>query len=99
MAPVPKLSDADVSEVVRLRLRLHWSYRKIADRFGMSESRVQQIYTVAMRDIDVVSAERRVHMQDCAARLAEIPDDTRNLTARICGDPLPGRSALARRAA
>lgn len=32
-------------------------------------------------------------------RLAEIPADTRNLTARICGDPLPGRSALDRRQA
>lgn len=30
-----------------------------------------------------------------AARLArQIPDDTRTLTARIFGDPLPGRSAL-----
>lgn len=28
------------------------------------------------------------------ARLAEIPDDTRSKTGRICGDPLPGRSAL-----
>ena len=30
------------------------------------------------------------------ARLREVPDDTRDLTARVCGDPLPGRSALAR---
>lgn len=26
--------------------------------------------------------------------LASVPFDTRNLTQRICGDPLPGRSAL-----
>lgn len=32
------------------------------------------------------------------ARIAEIPQDTRDLTARICGDPLRGRSALDRRA-
>lgn len=32
-----------------------------------------------------------------AARLAEIPPDTRSLTARTFGDPLPGRSALAQR--
>jgi hypothetical protein len=31
------------------------------------------------------------------ARQREIPDDTRGLTEQICGDPLPGRSALARR--
>jgi len=28
---------------------------------------------------------------DVAARLAEIPLDTRDLTAFICGDPIPGR--------
>lgn len=27
-----------------------------------------------------------------------IPEDTRDLTARFCGDPMPGRSALDRRA-
>ena len=35
---------------------------------------------------------------DCyAARLAEIPDDTRDLTGLIFGDPLPGRRAIDRR--
>lgn len=34
---------------------------------------------------------------DAAARMAEIPADTRTLTARMFGDPLPGRSALARK--
>ena len=37
-----------------------------------------------------------------AAELARVrwamPDDTRSLTGRICGDPLPGRSALGRQA-
>lgn len=31
-------------------------------------------------------------------QLPLMPPDTRNLTARICGDPLPGRSALDMRA-
>lgn len=31
--------------------------------------------------------------EDIAARLAEIPEDTRDLTGRLMGDPLPGRSA------
>lgn len=31
------------------------------------------------------------------ARYREIPNDTRDLTGRILGDPLPGRSALARK--
>ena len=29
-------------------------------------------------------------------QMAAFPADTRNLTARVCGDPLPGRSALDR---
>lgn len=32
----------------------------------------------------------RVSREDWLARLAEIPDDTRDLTARVLGDPLPG---------
>jgi len=35
--------------------------------------------------------------QDAAARLAEVPADTRSLTGRLAGDPLPGRSALDKR--
>jgi hypothetical protein len=31
----------------------------------------------------------RVTREDWYARLAEIPDDTRDLTARVCGDPIP----------
>jgi hypothetical protein len=32
----------------------------------------------------------RVTPQDWAARIAEIPDDKRSLTARVFGDPIPG---------
>jgi len=39
---------------------------------------------------------RRPPEQDVAARLAEIPPDTRTLTQRMFGDPLPGRSALSK---
>jgi hypothetical protein len=35
--------------------------------------------------------------EDAAARLAEIPKDDRSLTARLMGDPLGPRSALAKR--
>ena len=34
--------------------------------------------------------------QEAAKRLAQIPADTRTLTQRVLGDPLPGRSALDR---
>ena len=41
-------------------------------------------------------AEAKEHEYE--ARRREIPDDSRDLTARILGDPLPERSALARKA-
>jgi len=40
----------------------------------------------------------RLTSDEIASRLALIPEDTRSLTGRICGDPLPPRSALGRRA-
>jgi hypothetical protein len=46
----------------------------------------------------VVSAHHRASKDEAAARLAEVPADTRSLTSRLAGDPLPGRSALDRRA-
>lgn len=36
----------------------------------------------------------RVDPDVVAARLAEIPEDTRTITGRLFGDPLPGRRAL-----
>jgi hypothetical protein len=35
--------------------------------------------------------------QDWSRQIRAFPADTRNLTGRICGDPLPGRSALDRK--
>lgn len=60
----------------------------------------------AKGDPGVVAARHNMHAEarsgkvdhdTFAARLAEIPPDTRNLTGVVFGDPLPGRSALARR--
>lgn len=42
-------------------------------------------------------AERKPNEADAAKALASIPSDTRKLTERVFGDPLPGRSALDRR--
>jgi hypothetical protein len=36
--------------------------------------------------------------EDAAARLAEIPADTRTLTQRLCGDPIPNDPRRARHA-
>ncbi len=40
---------------------------------------------------------RRPDQGDVAQRLAAIPEDTRTLSQRLNGDPLPGRSALDQR--
>lgn len=45
----------------------------------------------------IIGMERHPPLADIAARRAEIPLDTRDLTARVCGDPLPGRRAIDRR--
>lgn len=45
---------------------------------------------------EVIISERATFALDAAARLAEIPKDDRGLTARVFGDPLPGRSAFDR---
>lgn len=42
--------------------------------------------------------ERPKIIQDWERLAREIPEDTRDLTARMFGDPMPGRSALSRRA-
>ena len=48
------------------------------------------------KQTQVVIAERTTFAGDAAARLAEIPKDTRSQTARICGDPIPGDPRRAR---
>lgn len=52
--------------------------------------------TAAKAAAGLTYAVGRVDHALLAARLAEIPADTRTLTQRICGDPLPGRSALSK---
>ena len=52
--------------------------------------------SVAQNYRETVTSAGRVHPGDIAARLAEIPPDTRDLTAYLFGDPLPGRRAIDR---
>ena len=42
---------------------------------------------------------RRVKPEEAARAIASVPKDTRSFTARVFGDPLPGRSAYDRRGA
>jgi hypothetical protein len=61
----------------------------------------QQEMTAAKRAAGVHFANRIATKveADWLRHLADMPDDTRGLTERVCGDPLPGRSALDRRQA
>lgn len=63
------------------------------------EAAIMREYAEARRAAGIALADAGPRREELAARLAEIPADTRSLTARIFGDPLPGRSALDRRQA
>lgn len=73
----------------RLRYRLDPRYR---------ESRLTRQLEARQRSGKYQSPVRvsfgHVSPEEARRLLASIPKDTRGLTARICGDPLPGRSAL-----
>jgi transcriptional regulator with XRE-family HTH domain len=64
--------------------------RVTVDRYETGEDGYAQTF----HDVD---PRHRPAASDVMARLAEIPPDTRCLTARLLGDPVFERSALARR--
>lgn len=89
------MTTFDLSEEKQLlwekeRAKRHRARAKARERDR--ERRLREKYVCLNR---VSSRARR--SDDLAARLAEIPEDTRNETQIFAGDPLPGRSALDRR--
>lgn len=102
-----KLSRTDIATAKALRTEdvSFWSYRQLAERFGVSaqamfyalsdaSQRRAAIIRRASLGPPTVTRLRVSVEQDAAIRLTEIPEDTRDLTGRFFGDPLPGRSAL-----
>lgn len=63
-----------------------------------AEKRREQVRAMRRDTSEVIQGlEREENYQtarDAAKRLAQIPADTRDFTARFCGDPLPGRRAI-----
>lgn len=75
--------------------------RDVARQLGVARHTVRRIANGGGAGDDpkcgYVCAYTRPPDEDVAARLAEIPADTRDLSAMLLGDPVPARSALARR--
>lgn len=74
-----------ITEEARARKRARDAIKKRANRKGVNGIGKHEVRTVGRPSKEAV-----------AALLKLIPPDTRSLTGCICGDPLPGRSALDR---
>jgi hypothetical protein len=72
------------------------NYREISESLNVSCTSVRRMVG-ALEVIRVVNRQPAENTSDKATvrkLLKQVPPDTRGLTARIAGDPLPGRSAL-----
>lgn len=76
-----------------IKVRLEPEYDELRKRRTNEIRRAHRGYSIK----EIVLPEPRVAEATVAARLAEIPADTRTRGQRLMGDPLPGRSALDRR--
>lgn len=95
-------------EVIRLA-RINTPNGEIAERTGLTVDALKKlIYRARKRGVAIPRRPNATAMigkaqhktedwRDRAAkdaRLKTVPEDTRDLTALICGDPLPGRRAI-----
>lgn len=71
-------------------------WREIADELGFRYHSTIREACMRDRKYDDDTFTRGINSTRLQAErlMDEIPHDTRDLTARVCGDPLPGRSAL-----
>ena len=92
------LDQASIKLARELRRLSGLPWAQIAERLGTTPNTVRRAldpeYVERMR-----AYERNRDRSDRRPARHAIPADTRTLTARLFGDPLPGRSALDRRAA
>lgn len=107
----PRITDFHVAEALRLRTedRKRWTYDALGERFGCTGVGIYLAMRNRRQGCDLRLAaadKRRAGLVGQAPRREDpaalkllfdsIPADTRDLTQRFCGDPLPGRSALDR---
>lgn len=93
--PRKKISDKIIKKMIEMRLKGH-SLKVVAKHFGVSITAVAK-YTDPRGGYNAsagpIGKNSRTEA-DANRLMRQIPEDTRSLTGRICGDPLPGRSAL-----
>src|SRR5215207_5277888 len=78
-----------------------WTHSSIAHALGATSKRTISDFVSRCMNVRHSPMHRdcsKAVKLDAARLMALIPDDTRSLTSRVCGDPLPGRSALDMRA-
>lgn len=70
----------------------------MASEADREKKRRERKRLVGFKHKGIVPIHRAPDLETLRQRYAEIPQyDTRSLTGMICGDPLPGRSALDQR--
>lgn len=101
------MTEADILETAKVLRSRKWSWDGIARNLRVSKTWLKNRMVPGFREQSKRVREHhlRVERRSLTGRLdadadrlkAQIPPDTRDLTARIFGDPLPGRSALDQR--
>lgn len=71
-----------------------WVSSKYAEGRKRRQQRVREDMRRLMSEHPTPRAPSSAIERDAMSLVADIPPDTRDLTGRICGDPLPGRRAL-----
>lgn len=92
------ISKATGLSVDRIRRRLDPGYAERRND-GIRAARRRREGLIPRASVSTIRHATGVRLdpKEIAAALATVPPDTRDHTARLMGDPLPGRSALERR--
>jgi Mitochondrial ribosomal protein subunit L20 len=96
------LTRKEVAELKRLRKRnpKHWTYAQLATYFSCGIWQIEKVLAGRSMRASENEARRVAKRRDAAEQEPRRPPpirDTRDLTARLLGDPLPGQSALDRK--
>jgi DNA-binding CsgD family transcriptional regulator len=101
------ITDDQINRMRQLRAE-KLSYERIAEMLGVGSETVRRHISPKFREtphrprsapsrIYVVREELGLTQAEYRAARRRIPEDTRDLTGQLFGDPLPGRSALDQR--